>query len=69
MNCQVITHPTVTNAPSESMGKRIVSLIRSGARAWLKYWTEGSIRSAHIESQVRNAREEIFLKYGHLMMK
>jgi len=70
MNCQAITQTNVpTSVVAANSRSGICSVVRNALHAFGKYWTEGAVRAAHIETNARNAREEIFLKYGHLMMK
>lgn len=70
MNCNTLTASSAPTMISPvNTRSKICSVLSNAFRSFRKYWTESGLRAAHTDEVYRNSREEIYMKYGHLMMK
>lgn len=74
MRCQAIQMQIPEIKPSLKTEKApskvtIRGLVEKYVRALTDYWRRQNASAYQIDRAVMTAREEIYLKYGHLMMK
>ena len=70
MNCHILTEPSNPSLISPVVERsKLCSVFANAFRSFRTYWTESGLRAARSDEVYRNSREEIYMKYGHLMMK